>query len=300
MCISVTTNLLTGEEGLIMKRVAIALLAGVAAAAGLGQSASAADLAVKALPPPPVLQSWTGFYIGVHGGGAWQGNTNMTFQDPNGIIAPVGLNQVGNSALGGIGGLQLGYNWQFAPAWVAGVEGDFSWASLSDNRTATPLSFTTVGGLLGQGPQFPAAAGPINNTSVHMTANTEWLSSVRAKLGFTGWLNNTMFYATGGVAWANVEYSAQEANVPAVFAQTFTSVTSFTQVQTGWVVGGGAEWMATPNILLRAEYLFYNFSSGPNASAFLTPNPGAFPAAFNYTWSSYNVQAFRLAGSYKF
>jgi outer membrane immunogenic protein len=284
-----------------MKRVAIALLAGVAAAAGLGYSASAADLGVRAAPPPPPVPSWTGFYIGVHAGAAWQGNQNMTFQDPNGIIAPVGLNQVGNSELGGIGGLQLGYNWQFAPAWVAGVEGDFSWASLSDTRTATPLSFTAGGGV---GPPFGfavgQAAGIVKNTSVHMSADTEWLSSVRAKLGFTGWLNNTMFFATGGVAWANVEYSAQEANVPAVFAQTFSSVTSFTQIQTGWVVGGGAEWMATPNILLRAEYLFYNFSGGPNASAFLTPNPGAFPAAFNYSWSNYNVQVARIAGSYKF
>jgi outer membrane immunogenic protein len=280
-----------------MKRVAIALLAGVAAAAGLGQSASAADLAVKALPPPPVLQSWTGFYIGVHGGGAWQGNQNMTFQDPNGIIAPVGLNNVGNSAFGGVGGLQLGYNWQFAPAWVVGAEGDFSWASLSDNRTATPLTFTAGGVAVGNPGGGP---GLVNNTSVHMSANTEWLSSVRAKLGFTGWLNNTMFYATGGVAWANVEYSAQEANVPAVFARQFLSVSSFTQVQTGWVAGGGAEWMVTPNILLRAEYLFYNFSGGPTASAFLTPNPGAFPAAFNYSWSNYNVQVARIAGSYKF
>ena len=60
MRISVTTNLLTGEEGLIMKRVAIALLAGVAAVAGLGYSASAADLRV-APAPAPVLPVWTGF-----------------------------------------------------------------------------------------------------------------------------------------------------------------------------------------------------------------------------------------------
>jgi outer membrane immunogenic protein len=279
-----------------MKRVAIALLAGVAAVAGLGYSASAADLAVKAAPLP-LAPSWTGFYIGVHGGAAWQSSSNWNFQDPNGIIAPVGLNQVGNQALGGVGGLQFGYNWQFAPAWVAGIEGDWSWASLSDKRTAGPLSFGAgANGIIAQG----AAGLPVPNTAVQMSANTEWLASVRAKLGFTGWLNNTMFYATGGVAWTQVEYSALETNQPPTFATNFASNTSFHHTNSGWVVGGGAEWMATTNILLRAEYLFYNFSEGPTASAFLFPNPGAFPAAFNYNWSSYNVQVFRLAGSYKF
>jgi outer membrane immunogenic protein len=280
-----------------MKGIIIALLAGVAAVAGIGHSASAAELAVKALPPAPVLPSWTGFYIGVHGGAAWQSSSNWNFQDPNGIIAPVGLNQVGNQALGGVGGLQFGYNWQFAPAWVAGIEGDWSWASLSDKRTAGPLSFGAgANGIIAQG----AAGLPVPNTAVQMSANTEWLASVRAKLGFTGWLNNTMFYATGGVAWTQVEYSALETNQPPTFATNFASNTSFHHTNSGWVVGGGAEWMATTNILLRAEYLFYNFSEGPTASAFLFPNPGAFPAAFNYNWSSYNVQVFRLAGSYKF
>ena len=45
-------------------------LAGVALAALLGGSASAADLAYKArpLPPPIPVWSWSGFYIGINGG----------------------------------------------------------------------------------------------------------------------------------------------------------------------------------------------------------------------------------------
>ena len=265
-------------------RVAIALLAGVAAVAGLGYSASAADLSVAPAPLAPV-QSWTGFYVGAHGGAAWQTSPAWTFNDPNGVIAPTSLNNSGgNSALGGVGGFQLGYNYQFAPAWVVGVEGDFSWASLADHRTQQPLVF---GGAL------------TANTSVQMSANTQWLASARGKLGFTGWWN-TMFYATGGVAWEKVEYAGQEANEPPNFATDFRSVTSFNQTKSGWVVGGGAEWMATTNILLRAEYLYYAFNSGANASALLFPNPGAFPVAFNYNWSSYNVQVFRVAASYEF
>jgi outer membrane immunogenic protein len=166
-----------------------------------------------------------------------------------------------------------------------GVEGDFSWTSLADHRTQQPLVF---GGAL------------TPNTSVQMSANTQWLASARAKLGFVGWWN-TMFYGTGGVAWANIEYAAQEANEPPTFATDFRSVTSFTTTKSGWVAGAGAEWMATTNILLRVEYLYYGFSNnGATGSANLFPNPGAFPQAFNYNWGSYNVQVFRVAASYKF
>jgi outer membrane immunogenic protein len=272
-----------GGEGLIMKRIAIALLAGVTAIAGLGYSASAADLAVKALPPAPVLPSWTGFYIGVHAGAAWQSAQQWAFFDPNapgdGVLSP--LNLSGSPSLGAVGGIQGGYNWQFAPAWVVGVEGDISWASLGDHRSSV---------------LFTAAGAPVPGSSVSMSANTQWLSSVRGKFGFTGWWN-TMFYATGGVAWANTEYSAFVTNSA---TGTLQSNTSFNQTKSGWVIGGGAEWMATTNILLRAEYLYYSIDNGTTGSAAVFPPNAIVPAPFQYTWNKYNVQVARIAASYKF
>ena len=103
-----------------------------------------------------------------------------------------------------------------------------------------------------------------------MSANTQWLASARAKLGFTGWWN-TMFYATGGVAWANIEYAAQESNEPPTFATDFRSTSRSHTIKTGWVAGGGAEWMATTNILLRAEYLYYNINNGTRPIGILVP-----------------------------
>jgi opacity protein-like surface antigen len=81
-----------------------------------------------------------------------------------------------------------------------------------------------------------------------MSANTEWLSSVRGRLGFTGWFNNTMPYATGGVAWAGIEDSAQAIIVSAVIGPTISFTWAFNTTKNGWVVGGGGEWMAAPNI----------------------------------------------------
>jgi outer membrane immunogenic protein len=274
-----------------MKRIAIALLAGVAAVAGLGYSASAADLAVKAVPVAPV-PSWTGFYIGVHGGAAWQSGTNASWVDPNfgafagAVPSPLTLNK-NEADMGAVGGLQVGYNWQFAPAWVAGLEADFSWASLSDHRTLSPAIAPTV---VGVGPGVGVGA---QGTSIQMSANTEWLTSVRAKLGFTGWLNNTMLYVTGGGAAINTEYNGQ-----GIFFNGFRDDVSSNTTKGGWVAGAGAEWMATTNILLRAEYLYYNFSNNNQAPAPYFPGFGANAPVFS--WSNYNVQVFRVAGSYKF
>ena len=100
---------------------------------GLG-NASAADLPVYKAPPPVAAPySWTGFYVGgdigalwTHSGaGMWEpttptGNPLIDF----GEFANVGaLHKDGEF----VGGVHVGYNWQFAPTWVAGIEGDWSW-----------------------------------------------------------------------------------------------------------------------------------------------------------------------------
>jgi outer membrane immunogenic protein len=97
----------------------ISVLASMVAAAGV---ANAADMAVKApvykAPPPIIIPSWAGFYIGVHGGGGWADNKFNVFGRDNG------------TGSGGFGGGHVGYNWQFGSV-VAGVEGDFDGAALS-------------------------------------------------------------------------------------------------------------------------------------------------------------------------
>ena len=69
-------------------------------------------------------------------------------------------------------------------------------------------------------------------------------------------------------------------------------------VKSGWVVGGGAEWMATTNILLRAEYLYYGIDSSNSLSAVAFPLPAPIPVPFS--WGKEHIQVFRVAGSYKF
>jgi outer membrane immunogenic protein len=232
-------------------------------------------------------------YIGVHGGGAWVSSPNVSITDPTGSLAPINL--TGTSTLGGVGGIQLGYNWQFfpgwlAPSWVIGVEGDISWASLSSQTTAGPV-VRTNGTLINLG-----------QNSATMAIQEQWLSSVRGKLGWVGWWGNTLFYATGGIAWANAEYTGTTNLGPfAAGLGSFVSNTSSDITKTGWVAGGGAEWQATTNILFRVEYLYYRINGGVTNSASFSPLPLAGPVQpLGYSWANYNVQVARVALSYKF
>jgi outer membrane immunogenic protein len=263
------------------------LLAGMLLATSFGHAA-AADLALSA-PPPLVPPSWSGFYVGAHAGAAWQSLPNWSFADPNQFPATFASATLpaGNAGLAPVGGFQGGFNWQFAPTWVLGVEGDVSWTTLRDRRV--------INGLFGKNATFCTAC------AVQMGANTDWLASARGKLGYVAW--NTLFYATAGAAWSNVEYSAT-----GTFNQFAinTSTTSFASVKSGWVAGGGAEWMLASSLLVRIEYLYYGFPSTTGSAPLcagtvcgaalstLTALP------YQYNWASYNVQVARLAVSYKF
>jgi outer membrane immunogenic protein len=104
-----------------------------------------------------------------------------------------------------------------------------------------------------------------------------------------------MLYVTGGGAWARTDYAALDEysggcpNCGAV---------SFSKTATGWTVGGGAEWMLTPNWILRTEYLYYQFD-GANATGFFQPPFSPTPAA-NFTWNDLKINEFRVGASFKF
>jgi outer membrane immunogenic protein len=76
----------------------------------------------------------------------------------------------------------------------------------------------------------------------------DWLYTVRGRAGFTSADNRWMFYATGGVAWADASY-------------TSAGFSGHSDTHFGWVAGGGIERALTPNVTARLEYLYYDFDS---------------------------------------
>jgi outer membrane immunogenic protein len=132
----------------------------------LAAPASAADLAARPYTKAPIapmasVYNWTGFYLGVVGGGAWESGSG----DPR--------------MKGGFVGGTAGYNWQTGNV-VFGVEADGSWADVNASVT-TPVVF---GGI----------ALPVTTTS-----RIDALGTVRGRIGWA--VNNVLFYGTGGYAW---------------------------------------------------------------------------------------------------
>jgi outer membrane immunogenic protein len=235
----------------------------------LGVVGAIAMSAISVVPAAAFTNNWSGAYIGAHLGGAWQSGSDWTYFNPNNG-ARFSLTPGGNFKAAG--GLQGGYNWQLAPRWLLGIEADMSWVSLAQTRTVPtigPGSFAT------------------------MSATNHWLASVRGRVGFIGW-SKTLFYATGGAAWANIEFNGHMTRF--IGASTFVADAASTTTKAGWVLGGGVEWMINPHVFLNLEYLYFGLDdvvlTGPIS-------PGVFlPVAF--TWSDYNVQVIRASFRYKF
>jgi outer membrane immunogenic protein len=243
----------------------------------------AADMPVKApvykAQVSPPANSWTGFYVGGNVGGAWKHNTGTWNPLPSSLEFGAFPISGSNNGSGVIGGLHVGYNWQFAPTWVTGIEGDFAWTSARG-------SFSQIWSL---NPPPGTVAGSFTN----MSAKLDWVSSVRARLGYLV-MPNLLAYGTGGVAWGKFDYNANNNNGDVVPYVTNVSTSS---TQTGFAAGGGLEWAMTSKWLVRTEYLYYRFSGGPNVNAAEINFP-TFPS--NYVWGRTSVNVARAGLSYKF
>ena len=238
-----------------------------AAAAGLlallTAPAMAADLPMKAPGPAPVVApawSWTGFYIGASGGGAW-GRAEITHSAipaPAGQAFPVDAAAVtaASSPLlnpnGYVAGGHAGFNYQTG-SFVWGLEGDFSYFRLRASTAGTfPFPSTLAGGILGP---------PTLTFNAATEISTDWLLTVRPRVGFTA--GNALFYATGGLAVTN-----EKVNQVSGVLNGATFASSISETRLGWTVGGGIEYIVTPNWTIRAEYLHLDFgtASGPGVN----------------------------------
>lgn len=149
------------------------LLATVALCAlALAGPVAAADLPSKApiyKPlPVPTLYNWTGFYVGLYGGGGWGRHNASATGFSNGY-----------NSNGGLIGALAGYNWQLDGPFVVGLEGDIAWASIR-------------------------GTGTLSN-GFSDSSNYRWLGSMRGRLGYA--FDNWMLFGTGGWAFANISHS---------------------------------------------------------------------------------------------
>ena len=135
-------------------------------------SASAADIARRPPPPAPIYTpayNWTGFYVGINGGGAF-GHSELSNT----------RGSTGYNVTGGLVGGTIGYNYQINQL-VLGIEGDIDWADISGNSSSG-----------------------ICATFACSTKN-DWLGTVRGRIGYA--FDRFMPYVTGGAAFGDVKTS---------------------------------------------------------------------------------------------
>lgn len=185
--------------------------------------ALAADLPARPYIKAPALVApaydWSGFYIGLNGGGA-SSHQCLTITSVAG--AAVFPNSEGcHNATGGVAGGQIGYRWQSAN-WMVGVEAQGDWADL----TGSTASLTAV---------VPYT----NQTKV------DAIGLFSGQVGYA--LNNVLLYVKGGAAVIDNKYSSFFTATGIVFNQA-------SDTRWGGAVGTGIEFGFAPNWSVAVEY----------------------------------------------
>jgi outer membrane immunogenic protein len=215
--------------------------AAAVAAAVLGMSAaSAADLGgprYGSIKDEPVYEkpfSWTGFYIGAHGGYAWG-----EFEDEGNPAADP------KRIKGGFGGAQIGYNYQRPNNIVLGIEADISIGGPGKDWLGHKIS----------GNQHDPYFG---------SDEVEWFGTVRARAGYA--MGRFLPYVTGGVIFGENKHSLGCDRSVAPGGSTGCRAgefeTSDSKLSVGWVVGAGVEYALRDNWTIKAEYLYADIGTG--------------------------------------
>ena len=221
----------------------------------------AADVAFEP-PHVSVGNPWTGCYAGGNAGDVWGSSafnwtnlTNAGFGAAAPLI-PTAANATLDNSVFTAGG-QAGCDYQ-TDGIVSGLEGDFEYTGLAASRSAVSLGNTNGG---------PPTIVP---GSISKSFSSPWLSTVRGRLGFANgaWL----FYGTGGLAMANVQF-ADQVCFPAAATPSCNTASSSNR-RAGWAAGGGSEWKIAPKWSVRAEYLYADLGS----TSYTSTNP-LFPSA---------------------
>jgi outer membrane immunogenic protein len=232
---------------------------------GAANPGQAADMAVKAAPPPPVMAplfTWTGFYIGGNLGAAWANRT---------VTDAFGNSFTRSSDARFMGGGQLGYNWQVG-GFVLGVEGDIDGIASDNNRGSAPLIIN--------------GAGPFVVTS----GDGRWVATLAARFGWA--IDHVLLYGKAGGGWIGNDNGITVTNVTT--GTTFGSAGG-NNSRGGWLLGGGVEWAISNNWSIKGEYDFIGLGSrnvvvpvvvgGGVVDTFGTSNRGVSLVKFGFNYS---------------
>jgi outer membrane immunogenic protein len=183
---------------------------------------------------------WTGFYIGLHVGGA-SGDIDWTnVSEDTGYIDLLPGDELALSPDGVLGGAQIGYNFALTN-FLFGIEGTFAGMDFDDsaeNPWTTP------------GDEF-------------VESNIDWLGTAAARLGFMS--GDTLFYVKGGWAVAEVNtYHEDHDGGRQGFYET-------AETHNGWVAGAGIEHAIAQDVSVALEYNYIDLGEQEHSGIATTP-----------------------------
>lgn len=232
-------------------------------------STGCAALALALFSSPALADrpfSWTGFYVGAHGGWA------QSPIDPAGDYPLTGAPT--QNVKGGFVGGQIGAQYQWGDWLVTGVEADISLANLE--TTVRDGNYLTQTGAIKQ------------------------FGTVRARLGLA--MGPFMPYVTGGWAWDRMSQNQicpDPAAVPFGHCRPANGFAPYdltkTETSTGWVWGGGFDYAITPNWSVRLEAMRLEFDTA-------TFNLGKMANGVENGTKTFehHIDVVRFAGNFKF
>jgi outer membrane immunogenic protein len=199
-------------------------------------------------PPMVVAHNWTGFYIGASAGAAFAEDE----MDVGGVASP-------NPKGGGfIGGGQIGYNRQFAPQWVGGIELAGNWTNLNGAKECTNFPTPALGSA---GFGVPVA---LQNTTCNF--DSDWLATLTGRLGYV-WGRALWYVKAGGAATReaiaitcnNVTPGLSTTPCQNALNGTAPASASGEKNRYGWTIGYGVEFALTDRWSAGAETSYHSF-----------------------------------------
>ena len=243
-------------------------------------------------PPPP--SCFDGWYAGVHGSGLLRGDIDTTAHvfviNPGDVVFPDSDVHHGGDEFGGMGGLQLGRNFQRGN-WVFGLEVDISVGEFD----------------VDEGHAFAEVHAPrdiVSDTRSRTTLN--WFSTVRPRVGYT-FGQRFLIFVTGGLmvgsadtrVTSDLDIDLRQGTTP--FSVQVTGVTD-DRIEVGWTAGGGFDFCLAEHWILNFTYLYGDLGD-QHAHNFFTaaaPNPGFTVNAEDRVDTDLQFHVFQGGLSYKF
>ncbi|MBV8837111.1 MAG: porin family protein, partial [Alphaproteobacteria bacterium] len=164
--------------------------------------------------------------------------TALTFPVTTGPTTAAAVTSGRANVNGFVGGLQTGYNYQFARSWVLGFETDFQYSGERGSQQVCSDGVCAAGSAFGS-----------SSTSL------KWFGTARARLGFLP-VDRIMVYATGGLA-----YGQLSTDYLSGINGTTLLAGSVSTWRAGWTAGGGIEGAISDRWTLKVEYLYADYGS---------------------------------------